>query len=89
LHRNAKGPTKLELETCNPRQESVLVYLPIPSHKVSLTVFVWEQEAEESAVFQVIPRSKLPHLTLVHVVYYIIHGSFAKNVKWSCLPFFI
>ena len=51
----AKGPTKLELETCNPRQESALVYLPIPSHEVSLTVFVQEQEGEESAAFQVTP----------------------------------
>ena len=51
----AKGPTKLELETCNPWQENALVYLPIPSHKVSLTVFVQEQEGEESAALQVTP----------------------------------
>ena len=36
----AKGPTKLELETCNPRQESALVYLPIPSHELGFVNFV-------------------------------------------------
>ena len=34
----SKDPTKLESETCNPLQESALVYLPIPTHEASLTV---------------------------------------------------
>ena len=34
----AKDPTELESETCNPRQESALVNLPIPSHEASLTL---------------------------------------------------
>ena len=36
--------------------------LPIPSHEVSLTVPVPEYGAEECAVFQVTPHSKLPHV---------------------------
>ena len=44
MHREHKMPAKdtpkLEAETCKPRWESALVYLPIPSHKASLTVFV-------------------------------------------------
>ena len=51
-------PTKQRVRDLQPTV-SALVYLPIPSHKVSLTVPVPEYGAEECAAFQVI----LPYLT--------------------------
>ena len=66
---HAKDPTKLRVRDLQPTVRRALVYLPIPYHEVSLTVFVLEYGAEESAAFQVTPRSKLPRLTLVYTKY--------------------
>ena len=54
---HAKDPTKLRVRDLQPM---VRKYLPVPYHEVSLTVFVLEYGAEESAAFQVTP----PYLTL-------------------------
>ena len=63
---HAKNLTKLELETCNPRQESA-----IPSHEASPTVFVQEYGAEECAALPHVPS--YPHLILHFFPTFVTH----------------
>ena len=60
---HAKDPTKLKVRDLQP---TVRKCTSVSSNTIpqSLTVPVPEYGAEECAAFQVIPHSKLPHLTL-------------------------
>ena len=71
---------KVGVRDFQPMEKSALVYLPIPSHKASLTVFVWEQEAEECAPFQVTPHSELSHLTFTFHVTCSTDTGYSKNI---------
>ena len=88
---HAKDPTKLRVRDLQPM---VRKYSSVPSNtipQVSLTVFVLEYGAEESAAFQVTPHSKLPRLTLFNLQR-CWKARVCAPVKWSahaiylCLP---
>ena len=64
---HAKDPTKLRVRDLQPTVRSTLVYLPIPSHEVSLTVFVPEYGAEGST-FQVTHAPCYPALPYIEHV---------------------